>query len=235
MHYFFSRNIQDGFIYFSPEEITHMQKSLRLHAGNEVEIMDGTGTRYICRLENTEGRSLRGVIRHTTVQPVRKCALHIAISPVKQMSRLEWFLEKSVEIGVESITPIWCRRSVRARIKMDRLEKVAISALKQSGQFFLPIINPSKKFTEYLDEHDTFANRYIAYCGKQLPLLSACLPAGSPSIVCIGPEGDFTPEEVEEAMAKGFKPVSLGNYRLRTETAGIYVCTIVKTLNEIQS
>lgn len=235
MHYFFSRNIQDGFIYFSPEEAIHIQKSLRLPAGKEVQIMDGKGTKYICSLENTKGRSLRGVIRQRVELPARTCALHIAISPVKQMSRLEWFLEKSVEIGVESITPVWCHRSVRANIKTTRLEKVAISALKQSGQYFLPIINPSKKFTEYIDDHHAVENRYIACCKEQLPLLSCCLPAGSPSIVCIGPEGDFTPEEVDRALERGFTPVSLGNFRLRTETAGIYVCSIVKTLNEMQS
>jgi 16S rRNA (uracil1498-N3)-methyltransferase len=233
MHYFFSRKISEGFVYFSPEEATHIQKSLRLRANNEIQVLDGNGTIYNCILEITKDRSVRGAIRNIIHKPARKNVLHIAISPVKQLSRLEWFLEKSVELGVESITPIICHRSVKVHIKMSRLEKIAIHALKQSGQFYLPVINPLKKFSDFLSGPDEHSFCYVAHCSDQkLPLLSTLLSTGTPCTVCIGPEGDFTPEEIQMAINNGFSAVSLGNYRLRTETAGIYVCTLVKTVNE---
>ncbi len=155
--------------------------------------------------------------------------LHIAIAPTKNNDRLEWFLEKSTEIGITEITPILCDHSERKIIKAERLEKVLISAMKQSGQATVPRLNPLCKLKDLQDLNSSI--KYIAHCeNEKQGHLKKLYEAGKSSLILIGPEGDFSANEIDFALKQGYKPISLGNNRLRTETAGIVVCNTINTL-----
>jgi 16S rRNA (uracil1498-N3)-methyltransferase len=157
--------------------------------------------------------------------------LHIAIAPTKNIERLEWFLEKSTEIGISEITPLLCEHSERKIVKNDRLERVIISAAKQSVKAFFPKLNSLQEFN-LLVTSKFDGEKYIAHCNKQdLPLLKNVISLKGKSLILIGPEGDFSPKEVSFALENGFKEISLGTSRLRTETAGIVACDTVSILN----
>jgi 16S rRNA (uracil1498-N3)-methyltransferase len=146
------------------------------------------------------------------------------------MERFEWFLEKAVEIGVDEITPIVCSRSERTSIRIGRLEKILISAMKQSLRARLPVLHPLTPFREFAAQADA-AQKYIAWCSAQaLPHLKTALSPGKNTLVAIGPEGDFAPEEIAWAQDKGFSGVSLGAARLRTETAGVFAVSVFNLL-----
>lgn len=211
---------ENTFIAFSKEESKHFIKVLRKKIGDIIAATDGKGLEVQIELSHIDGNKVSGKILNSKLHPPLPYALHIAIAPTKNINRFEWFLEKATEIGVQQITPLLCDHSERKAIKHERLNKIIIAALKQSQQFHLPILNPITSYSSFLNQHK---GGMIAHCapGKKEALLSVSSPN---QLILIGPEGDFSSQEIAKAKQQNFKEISLGNQRLRTETAGIVAC-----------
>ena len=206
------------------EESWHCARVMRLRAGDPIELTDGRGRFIEGVLSVVDPRGCRVEFREIREVPLPAPRIHIAIAPTKGSDRFEWFLEKATELGVTDITPLLCARSERTAVKPARLEKVLIAAMKQSESAWLPVLHDAVKF-ERLTTTASEEQKFIAWCetGLEAELINLCNP-GTDALVLIGPEGDFSPEEVETARRNGFQPVSLGPKRLRTETAGIAAC-----------
>jgi 16S rRNA (uracil1498-N3)-methyltransferase len=185
---------------------------------------------YEAQITNPDSSKCGFEIRTSKVQSQKTFRIHIAIAPTKNTERIEWFVEKTVELGVDQISFILCANSERKSMKMDRLEKVAVSAMKQSRQAWLPKLSPLLPFKDVLDSATN--QKFIAFVDSQNPqhLKSAAKPGGE-ALVLIGPEGDFSKEELQSAQDHGFQKVSLGSNRLRTETAGLAACHILNLIN----
>lgn len=209
-------------------ETKHVTRVLRMKPGDLFEVVDGKGNRYTTEITELRGKSCEVRVLERTHEPLQFLhRLHIAIAPTKQIDRLEWFLEKATEIGVQEFTPIWCSNSERKQVKTDRLEKILVSAMKQSKQAYLPVLNEPCEFKSFVNTYDAH-EKYIAHCyeGDKKHLKYAY--KGGDVIVLIGPEGDFTPQEVQLAIENKYAPVSLGITRLRTETAGLTACQTIQ-------
>lgn len=222
------------------EESHHCIKVMRHKSGDRVEVTDGNGKRYLAVIRNAErnGCELQ-TIELLRSESQRSPVCHIAIAPTKSIDRFEWFLEKATEIGIAEITPLICRRSERTQLKLERLQKQVISAMKQSQRCWLPKLNEPKKFVDFIlatgsGEPDLQpCNKIICYCGEEtLPLLKNVYQPQTKVVILIGPEGDFSPDEVELALANGFSGATLGPARLRTETAGVVAAHTVQLLND---
>ncbi len=234
MHVFYTPDLQDNTLYtLNEEESRHCGKVLRLSIGDQVFLVDGRGGLYEAAIQSETKRNVTLQITKTTKEyQKRNHHLHIAVAPTKNIDRLEWFLEKATEIGIDEITPIICERSERKIIKADRLEKVVTSAVKQSLQAYHPLINPAITF-EQLVKCNIQGKKLIAHCiddAKRQYIKDLIEPHGS-YLVLIGPEGDFSPEEIELALEREFVPVTLGNTRLRTETAALASCFEINYIN----
>lgn len=216
------------------EESHHIFRVLRLKAGDAIELTDGKGLMGTARITREDKKAVRVKIEHkNTVAKERPYTLHIGIAPTKNTDRFEWFVEKATEIGVDEITPLVTHNSERDRIRNDRMEKVIISAMKQSLKAYKPKLNKICTLGEFFKKNYTDYQLFIAYCGdEQVKLLREEYEKGRNTVILIGPEGDFTSEEVKQAMEKGFSPVSFGKTRLRTETAGLVACHSVYILNQ---
>ena len=219
----------------SEEESAHCVRVLRYSAGDEILITDGRGTTYTARITNPHPKHCDfEILSHEKQEPHHHFHLHIAIAPTKNVERLEWAVEKCVEIGVDEITPLLCRFSERKQLRTDRLEKIILSAAKQSLTPYLPVLHELTPYDEFIK---TQAERnqqcFIAHCYKdEKRFLKEEIEQGRDVLVLIGPEGDFSEKEVTDALALGFIPVSLGNSRLRTETAAVVACHTAVLLNE---
>jgi len=227
MNIFYITNIQGDLVTLDPLESNHCIKVMRYKKGDQLRLIDGSGGLYEAEILDEDHKACKVVIRSKQLnfKPL-PYELHIAIAPTKNTDRFEWFLEKATEIGITRITPILSARSERKNIRMDRLEKVIISAMKQSEKAYLPSIAELIPFEEWLTEQ-TQGSRFIAHCmeGPKEDLWKA---ACSENItILIGPEGDFTPGELSLALEAGFQSVSLGSSRLRTETAGVLACSAI--------
>jgi 16S rRNA (uracil1498-N3)-methyltransferase len=230
MHQFYAPYIEQA-PFLPEEESLHCAKVLRLIEGTLISISDGNGNRFVARI-------VRAHAKQTLVEIVEKKhevrdetrLTHIAIAPTKNRDRMEWFVEKATEIGVDIITPVFCHFSERKSISQERLEKIAVAAMKQSQRAYLPKLNAAFSLHQLL-EQTTEKQRFIAHCYEEEKTeLQRVYTPDSNAIVLIGPEGDFTHEEVMEALHYGFSPVSLGDNRLRTETAGIVACHTMQLL-----
>lgn len=217
-------------------ESKHAVRVLRLGEGDPVQLVDGRGGLYeaVIREPNPKRVVLSVLSVEENYQPL-PYRLHLAVAPTKNMDRFEWFLEKATEIGIHEITPLICARSERREVKLERLSKVAVSAMKQSLKAFLPVIHGPVRFSDFLEQAEVAgkrSERLIAHCepGDKQYLCTAVQP-GVDVIVLIGPEGDFAPEEIALAEGKGFASLSLGQSRLRTETAAVAACLEVSLLN----
>ena len=217
----------------SEEESQHAVKVLRLEVGDEITVVDGTGGFYNAKIINPHPKHCTFEITSTILEHgKRDYRLHIAIAPTKNIERLEWFIEKATEIGIDEITPVICRFSERKIIKAERLEKIIISASKQSVKAYFPQLNPLCTFDELIKHHEA-SQKFIAHCyDEDKKQLQKEILKSTDVLILIGPEGDFSKEEVQKAMSAGFIPVSLGNSRLRTETAGVVACHTVCLRNE---
>ena len=217
------------------EESNHAIKVLRLQAGDKVELIDGCGGYFEAEITVPHHKRCEvKILNHIAEYRKRPFRVHVAIAPTKNMDRMEWFAEKVTEIGVDEITPIICRFSERKVIKCDRLEKILVSAMKQSKKAYLPKLNEQCDFSEFIRRQD-LGQRFIAHCYEQdKKSLSDLYVPGQDATIMIGPEGDFSEAEVEKALQIGFAPVSLGNSRLRTETAGVIACHTMDLLSEIK-
>lgn len=221
MHTFFAPNLSGPTHTLPEEESKHAVRVLRLSTGDEVELLDGRGGRYRAAVADANPKRCQlRITRHETVAP-RSYFTHVAVAPTKNLDRMEWFIEKAVEVGVERISFLRCARSERRELKLERLEKIAISALKQSGQAWLPQLDELTDFAIFLKEVKPDST-FIAHLeeGERTDLKQVAAQAPH-CCVLIGPEGDFTPAEIEVALNLGIKPVTLGSSRLRTETAAL--------------
>lgn len=209
---------------FSTEESRHLVKVLRKKEGDRVQITNGKGYLFDGHITNLDSRSCNVTINTVSQAPKKQYALHLAVAPTKMNDRYEWFLEKATEIGVDEITPILCERSERKVLKLERMNRILQSAMKQSLQTFLPKLNPITPLDEFVQKTQE-GQQFIAHCedSTRIPLQDSLKPKANYTIL-IGPEGDFSPTEIEFAINQGYQPVQLGNTRLRTETAAIVAC-----------
>ena len=237
MYLFYTPDIATSH-YLSEEESGHCVRVLRYDRGDTILLTDGRGTTYTARITTPHPKHCEFEIlsseQHQKSHPFH---LHIAIAPTKNVERLEWMVEKCTEIGIDEITPLLCRFSERKTLRIDRLEKIILSAAKQSLTPYLPILHELTDYEtfihEYANDRHQEIDKFIAHCYKEdKRLLKDLIVRGRGVLVLIGPEGDFSEQEVQTALAEGFCPVSLGNSRLRTETAGVVACHTAILLNE---
>ena len=234
MYLFYCPNIETKQT-LSEEESAHCVRVLRYSVGDEILITDGRGTTYTARITNPHPKHCDfEIICSETQEPHHNFHLHIAIAPTKNIERMEWAIEKCVEIGVNEITPLLCRFSERKQLRTDRLEKIILSAAKQSLTPYLPGLHELTPYDDFIREQDAKDQQcFIAHCYKdEKRLLKDEIEQSRDVLVLIGPEGDFSEQEVADALSLGFIPVSLGNSRLRTETAAVVACHTAVLINE---
>lgn len=221
MHVFYTPDIANT-QELPEEEAGHCLRVLRLGVGDEVMLTDGKGFFYQAVIAAaTQKRCMVKLISKTEQEPFWNGHLHLVLAPTKNMDRMEWLAEKATEIGFDELTFLNCRFSERKVIKTDRIEKIVVSAVKQSLKARKPVVNEMMDFRKFM-ERDFPGQKFIAHCYEgEKPLLKDVLQPDEDAVVLIGPEGDFSPEEVALATEKGFQAVSLGKSRLRTETAAL--------------
>lgn len=230
MNLFYQPRIPQGISYLDADESRHCVKVLRHTVGDLLRITDGQGFFYDAVITKADDRQCIFRITEKIVQPLRDFTIHIAVSPTKNADRIEWFVEKAVEFGVDTISIVECENTERTYLKKERLEKVAVSAMKQSLKATLPRIEGLLSFQNILGSNAT--EKFIAYVDQQNPdHLQTMATSGKHYLVLIGPEGDFSADELNAALQNGFKKVSLGPSRLRTETAGLAACHILNLIN----
>jgi 16S rRNA (uracil1498-N3)-methyltransferase len=234
MQLFYIPQIVGNSVTLPEEESKHCIRVLRMVKGDTLELVDGKGNLYHCSVSDDNAKRCTVIINN--IEPEfgkRSFKLHIAIAPTKNIERIEWFLEKCTEIGIDEITPILCERSERKNINQERLERVMIAAMKQSVKAYLPKLNSLTPIDKLL-QNATESTKLIAYCGNfQIIHAKSLIETGKSVLFLIGPEGDFSPSEIEKAVKNGFKVVGLGSSRLRTETAGVLACTLANLFNEV--
>lgn len=237
MHLFYTADIEPHHKQFilSEEESKHAVRVLRLVQGDKVQLIDGIGGWYSATILDPHPK--RTVLQIDAVETSYKestYSLHVAVAPTKNIDRIEWFLEKATEVGIQEISPIISAHSERKEVKVDRLNKVVISAMKQSLKAYMPKVNPAITFSQFLKQQAAVegVTKMIAHCedGAKSYLADVCQPHGK-YLILIGPEGDFSNEEIQQALAAGFQPISLGDNRLRTETAALMSCLEASVLN----
>ncbi|WP_186756707.1 16S rRNA (uracil(1498)-N(3))-methyltransferase [Echinicola salinicaeni] len=223
MQLFFQKDIQDGPIILAPEESKHLAKVLRKSVGDEVHLTDGLGNLFTCKITAISPKKTSLSIIEKEETPADHFHIHLAIAPTKNNDRIEWMLEKITEIGFHELSLLKTDHSERSFLKPERLEKKMISACKQSLKTRLPIINPLRTYAEFIKSTQGLDNqKFIAYVDKKNQDHLFNLAESKQSyLVLIGPEGDFSEEEIKMAFDNGFQACSLGHSRLRTETAGL--------------
>lgn len=215
------------------EEAVHCLRVLRLGVGDEVMLTDGKGCFYRAVISAASGKRCQVKVTETIEQePLWNGHLHLAMAPTKNMDRIEWLAEKATEIGFDELSFLNCRYSERKVIKTERVEKIVVSAVKQSLKARKPVVNEMMDFARFVKQ-DFAGQKFIAHCNEgEKPLLKEILVPGEDALVLIGPEGDFSPEEVKLAESLGFRSISLGKSRLRTETAALVSVHIMNLFNQ---
>ena len=237
MHLFYTPSIEPHHKEFllTEEESKHAIRVLRLQAGDKVSLVDGIGGWYDAEILDPHPKRTTLTIQNVQQQYEKPAYnLHVAVAPTKNIDRFEWFLEKATEVGIQEITPIISAHSERKEVKLDRLNKVVVAAMKQSLKAYLPKINPAISLQQFFEQAAARPDvtKAMAHCadGQKQYIQDICQPQGN-YLVLIGPEGDFSESEIEQALALGYHPVSLGNSRLRTETAALTSCVEIALLN----
>lgn len=232
MHLFHCADLSIDVIELPEEEAHHATAVLRLAAGQGIGLLDGKGTRAIAELTDvTKRRCLARIVSRDVQAAERAARLHMAVAPTKQMDRYEWFVEKAVEIGVDRITPLVTERTERGKLRIDRLHRVAIAAMKQSQRSWLPRIDGLTTVMALLAE-PLPTQRLFGWCEGEPPALMTSYSPAADVLMLIGPEGDFTVEEAQALRATGFTAVSLGQARLRTETAALAACAWMSLIQQ---
>jgi 16S rRNA (uracil1498-N3)-methyltransferase len=231
MQLFYTPDINGTEYCLNEIESKHAVRVLRLSNGGRLQLIDGKGNFYEAEIADANPKKCQvNITKHIPEFGKRNHYLHLAVAPTKNIDRFEWFLEKATEIGVDEITPILCVHSERKVLKNDRLEKVIVAAMKQSLKAYLPKLNPLVSFNEFINNRFEGKN-FIAHCyGHAKRELKNELANSRSNLILIGPEGDFSEEEIRLATEKQFIPVSLGESRLRTETAAIVACHTVNLM-----
>jgi 16S rRNA (uracil1498-N3)-methyltransferase len=214
----------------------HVVQVLRMQNGEQLQLTDGKGNLFTAEIKDAHKKHCAVNILTTSSQQRPTNNITIAISLVKNNSRFEWFLEKATEIGITTIIPLLCHRTEKQHFRFDRMKTILVSAMLQSQQTWLPVLHEPVKFENYIKAAQQSHSQYfIAHCVENKKQLLSRLPINSSSHlhICIGPEGDFTEKEIEQALQNNFIPVSLGETRLRTETAGIVAATLLVNLSSL--
>jgi len=234
MQLFYNAEIseENRVITFSKEESRHIVKVLRKSVGDTLQITNGQGWLFSAEIISADAKYCKAEIKASNFQLARNYNLHLAVAPTKMNDRYEWFLEKATEIGIDEITPIITKNSERRVIKKERFERVLQSALKQSLNCYLPKLNGAMSLTDFL-KNDFKGQQFIAHCEEtdRKSLKNQLIPQQDVTIL-IGPEGDFDNAEIALAQSKGFYPITLGESRLRTETAALVACHSVAFINQ---
>ncbi len=234
MHLFYTPEIsaKDEFYFLNEEESKHAIRVLRLQENAEIQLTDGVGGWFTCKIIQAESKKCKlQILTCQANYQKRNYRLHLALAPTKNIDRMEWLIEKATEIGLDTFTPIISARSERRELKTERLEKIAISAMKQSFSAYKPIINSTIKFDDFIDQHKN-KEVLIAHClDSKKEFLGKIIKTNQDYIILIGPEGDFSELEINKAVKNGAKEISLGSQRLRTETAGLMAVAEINILN----
>jgi 16S rRNA (uracil1498-N3)-methyltransferase len=234
MHLFYTPDITPSHpqYFLNEEESKHAVRVLRLEVGSEVQLIDGKGGLYTAQIKDAHPkRTILQITNVATEYGKRNHYLHIAIAPTKNLDRLEWFLEKATEIGIDEISLIICQRSERKEAKTERLNKIITAAIKQSLKAYHPVLNEPMALNRFLAQPFD-GQKFIAHCeDSEKVTLSAELTKQGRYLILIGPEGDFSPAEIDSALHNGYKAITLGESRLRTETAALEACFEVNFLN----
>ncbi|MES2110008.1 MAG: 16S rRNA (uracil(1498)-N(3))-methyltransferase [Bacteroidota bacterium] len=236
MHLFYTPGINPSHkqFFLDEEESKHAIRVMRLQKDDEVQLIDGKGGLYLAAITDAHPkRTILEIKSVTTGYGKRNHYLHVAIAPTKNIERVEWFLEKATEIGIDEISLLICQRSERKEVKTERLNKIITSAIKQSLKAYHPVLNEPLAFNRFIT--NTFnGQKFIAHCepGGKASLRNELQLQGS-SLILIGPEGDFTPGEIDSALKNDYKAITLGESRLRTETAALEACFEVNFLNRV--
>lgn len=228
---FYQPDLSTGTLHLDAEESRHATRVLRKKAGDMIHVTDGKGNLYGCRITDPKSDRCTFVIESTEQEKAKPFRIHIAIAPTKNADRIEWFVEKAVEIGIDEISFVECDNSERVSIKTERIEKIAISAMKQSLKFSVPKINSVRQLPDFI-KHSASGRKFIAFVDQRNPdELSKVAARNDHYTILIGPEGDFSPTELDLALQTDFKKVALGPSRLRTETAGVVACHTLNLIN----
>ncbi len=231
MTMFYVPTLTQGICVLSEEESMHAVKVLRLKSSDAIVVVDGVGGMYKAIITIAHHKHCAFEITQVMPTIVMPYNLHIAIAPTKNIDRFEWFVEKATEIGVSQITPIICQHSERKILKEDRVQKIIVAASKQSIKAHFPVLHPLCTFEQFV-LNNAATQKFIAHCYEyDKKELKSELRAASSSIIMIGPEGDFSPSEINTAIQNSYVPVALGTSRLRTETAGLYACAAAALAN----
>ncbi len=233
MRLFYAQNIKSPNFTFDQQESRHIAKVLRLKVGDRLFLTDGNGYFYDAEISEVSSKYCSVNILKKEYQKKHDYYLHVAISPTKSNDRFEWFLEKATEIGIDEITPLLTKNSERTKIKVDRYRKVIESAMKQSHKAFHPKLNDLTSLENFLNQDLDYDKKLMAHCyDTHKYSLKQLVSVKQRVLIMIGPEGDFTMEEIEHSKKMGIYPLSLGAYRLRTETAGVASVQSVAFINE---
>lgn len=231
---FYAKEATPSATHYTMDEATskHCIMVLRHKNGDALLLADGRGHRYQVVIIDDNRKKCVVAIKQVDVIPAPSPSCAIAIAFTKNVSRMEWFLEKAMEIGIQRIVPLVSKRTEKDKLKMERLENILVSAMMQSQQFYLPVLSEPVSFDALMKEDKT-EQRFIAHClpESKTYFTEALLPKKD-ALILIGPEGDFTPEEIALALENGYQPVSLGATRLRTETAGMVACVLMQQVNQ---
>ena len=232
MQLYFCTDINSEFIFLSEEESRHCIGVLRHKKGDIIHVVDGVGGFYKTEIIDDNKKSCEVKILEKQMEfGKRNYHLHVAIAPTKNIERLEWFLEKATEIGIDEITPIICEHSERREVKTERLNKVLVAAMKQSLKAFLPKLNPAIKFENFVSQKKSL-QKFLCSCdAEKQSTLKNLYTKKTNVLLLVGPEGDFSKQEISLAISNEFQIISLGESRLRTETAGIVACEIINFIN----
>ena len=218
---------------FDKEESKHIIKVLRKKDSDILHVTNGLGLLFETEITLASDNKCIVSVLSIKKSPEPKFRLHLAVAPTKMNDRFEWFLEKATEIGIQEITPIICDRSERKVINLERFEKIVLSAMKQSNEMFLPKLNDAVSFKEFIKQKNQ-GLQFIAHCEEtDKKSLKESLQPNENVTLLIGPEGDFSEKEIALALENNYKPVTLGNTRLRTETAAVVACHSVVFFNEV--
>lgn len=235
--YFYVTDLSSSTLTLEEDTSKHIVQVLRMQVDEQLLLTDGKGKKATAVIIDDNRKRCTVKLTDVTQEPERTNGVTIGISLVKNASRFEWFLEKATEIGVTEIIPLLCDRTEKEKFRHDRLQGILISAMLQSQQCWLTVLHQPTSFDDVVKQGGG-ANKFIAHClpEEKRQLASTLTPHSSlttqsSSIILIGPEGDFTEKEIDKALQKGFKPVALGNTRLRTETAGMVAATLLCQLS----
>ena len=226
MQFFYHPDMSHPVFELLPEEAKHCVKALRKKTGDKIYVTDGQGRRaYVQIMDASPTHCAVQILEIEEQYAMRKHSFHLAIAPTKNADRIEWLVEKSIEIGIEQLSFIRCEHSERTKIDLDRLQRIAISAIKQSNTSLIPLMQ-TIDYKDFITNNNTIKYRYIAWCDEHNHEEFAQQELKDKDVILlIGPEGDFSPEEIALAEQNGYKAIKLGSRRLRTETAGLYgVC-----------